>query len=55
MPKVSGQGRNEAHSRLTASDRPEQRAQLFQLFRKYSDVITRVSFWNLQDGKAGFC
>ncbi len=30
----------------------EQYAQLFRLFRKYSDVIARVSFWNLHDGQS---
>lgn len=30
----------------------EQYAQLFQLFRKYSDVIDRVSFWDLNDGQS---
>ena len=30
----------------------EQYAQLFRLFRKYPDVITRVSFWNLHDGQS---
>ncbi len=30
----------------------EQYAQLFQLFRKYADVIARVSFWNLHDGQS---
>lgn len=30
----------------------EQYAQLFALFRKYSDVIARVSFWNLHDGQS---
>jgi endo-1,4-beta-xylanase len=30
----------------------EQYAQLFALFRRYSDVITRVSFWNLHDGQS---
>jgi len=30
----------------------EQYGQLFQLFRKYSDVIARVSFWNLHDGES---
>jgi endo-1,4-beta-xylanase len=28
----------------------EQYAQLFDLFRQYSDIIERVSFWNLHDG-----
>ena len=28
----------------------EQYEQLFRLFRKYQDVIVRVSFWNLHDG-----
>lgn len=30
----------------------EQYAQLFTLFAKYSDVIQRVSFWNLHDGQS---
>jgi len=30
----------------------EQYSQLFQLFRKYADVIARVSFWNLHDGQS---
>jgi endo-1,4-beta-xylanase len=30
----------------------EQYAQLFRLFRKYDDVIDRVSFWNLHDGQS---
>jgi endo-1,4-beta-xylanase len=30
----------------------EQYAQLFRLFRKYSDVIVRISFWNLHDGQS---
>jgi endo-1,4-beta-xylanase len=30
----------------------EQYAQLFRLFRKYQDVIARVSFWNLHDGQS---
>jgi endo-1,4-beta-xylanase len=30
----------------------DQYAQLFRLFRKYSDVIVRVSFWNLHDGQS---
>jgi endo-1,4-beta-xylanase len=30
----------------------EQYARLFALFRKHSDVITRVSFWNLHDGQS---
>jgi endo-1,4-beta-xylanase len=30
----------------------DQYAQLFRLFRKYSDVIARVSFWNLHDGQS---
>jgi endo-1,4-beta-xylanase len=30
----------------------DQYGQLFQLFRKYSDVIARVSFWNLHDGQS---
>ena len=30
----------------------EQYAQLFRLFRKYGDVIDRVSFWNLHDGQS---
>lgn len=30
----------------------EQYGQLFRLFRKYSDVIARVSFWNLHDGES---
>lgn len=30
----------------------EQYAQLFRLFRKYQDVIARVSFWNLHDGES---
>ncbi len=30
----------------------EQYGQLFQLFRKYADVIARVSFWNLHDGQS---
>lgn len=30
----------------------EQYAQLFQLFNKHSDVIARVSFWNLHDGES---
>lgn len=30
----------------------EQYAQLFRLFRKYSDTIVRISFWNLHDGQS---
>lgn len=30
----------------------DQYAQLFQLFRKYSDVIERISFWDLNDGQS---
>lgn len=30
----------------------DQYAQIFRLFRKYSDVIARVSFWNLHDGQS---
>lgn len=30
----------------------EQYAKLFRLFRKYPDVIARVSFWNLHDGQS---
>jgi endo-1,4-beta-xylanase len=30
----------------------EQYGQLFRLFRKHSDVIARVSFWNLHDGQS---
>ena len=30
----------------------EQYARLFRLFRKYDDVIARVSFWNLHDGQS---
>lgn len=30
----------------------EQYGQLFRLFRKYADVIARVSFWNLHDGQS---
>ena len=30
----------------------EQYAKLFALFRKYSDTIERVSFWNLHDGQS---
>lgn len=30
----------------------EQYARLFRLFRKYEDVIARVSFWNLHDGQS---
>lgn len=30
----------------------EQYARLFRLFRKYADVIARVSFWNLHDGQS---
>jgi endo-1,4-beta-xylanase len=30
----------------------DQYAQLFRLFRKYPDVIARVSFWNLHDGQS---
>jgi len=30
----------------------DQYAQLFRVFRKYSDVIARVSFWNLHDGQS---
>ncbi len=30
----------------------EQYGQLFRLFRQYSDVIARVSFWNLDDGQS---
>ncbi|HYG36958.1 MAG TPA: endo-1,4-beta-xylanase [Clostridia bacterium] len=30
----------------------EQYGQLFRFFRKYSDVIARVSFWNLHDGQS---
>jgi endo-1,4-beta-xylanase len=29
-----------------------QYAQLFRLFKKYQDVIARVSFWNLHDGQS---
>jgi endo-1,4-beta-xylanase len=30
----------------------EQYARLFQLFRKYSDVVARVTFWDLHDGQS---
>lgn len=30
----------------------EQYGQLFRLFRKYADVVARVSFWNLHDGQS---
>lgn len=30
----------------------DQYARLFQIFRKYSDQILRVSFWNLHDGQS---
>jgi endo-1,4-beta-xylanase len=30
----------------------EQYARLFQIFRKYSDTIMRISFWNLHDGQS---
>jgi endo-1,4-beta-xylanase len=30
----------------------DQYGQLFRLFRKYSDVIARVWFWNLHDGQS---
>lgn len=30
----------------------EQYARLFRLFKKYSDTILRVSFWNLHDGQS---
>ena len=30
----------------------EQYAQLFQLLKKYSDTIVRISFWNLHDGQS---
>jgi endo-1,4-beta-xylanase len=30
----------------------EQFARLFQIFRKYSDTIARLSFWNLHDGES---
>jgi endo-1,4-beta-xylanase len=30
----------------------EQYARLFRLFRKYADVIARISFWNLHDGQS---
>lgn len=30
----------------------EQYARLFRLFRQYSDVILRISFWNLHDGQS---
>jgi endo-1,4-beta-xylanase len=30
----------------------EQYGQLFRLFRRFSDVIVRVSFWNLHDGQS---
>jgi endo-1,4-beta-xylanase len=30
----------------------EQYGQLFRLFRKYSDIIVRVSFWDLHDGQS---
>lgn len=30
----------------------EQYAQLFRLFKKYSDIIVRISFWNLHDGQS---
>jgi endo-1,4-beta-xylanase len=30
----------------------DQYAQLFRLFKKYSDIIIRVSFWNLHDGQS---
>ena len=34
------------------SRQAEQYAKLFRLFRKYDDVIARVSFWNLHDGQS---
>ena len=30
----------------------EQYARLFELFARYSDVIERVSFWNIHDGQS---
>mgnify|MGYP001801188365 CR=1 FL=1 len=30
----------------------EQYAKLFRLFRKYEDVILRISFWNIHDGES---
>lgn len=30
----------------------EQYARLFRLFKKYSDIIVRISFWNLHDGQS---
>ena len=30
----------------------EQYGQLFRLFRKYSDIIARISFWDLHDGQS---
>jgi endo-1,4-beta-xylanase len=30
----------------------DQYAELFKLFIKYSDIISRVSFWGLHDGKS---
>ncbi len=30
----------------------DQYAQLFRLFRRYSDTIARISFWNLHDGQS---
>jgi endo-1,4-beta-xylanase len=30
----------------------EQYGQLFEVFRRYSDVIIRISFWNLHDGQS---
>ena len=30
----------------------EQYARLFQIFRRHSDVIARISFWNLHDGQS---
>jgi endo-1,4-beta-xylanase len=30
----------------------EQYAQLFQLFRRYADVVGRISFWDLHDGQS---
>jgi endo-1,4-beta-xylanase len=30
----------------------EHYAQLFQLFRRYADVVARISFWDLHDGQS---
>ena len=33
-------------------EKAEQYGQLFRLFRKYADIIARVSFWDLHDGQS---